>query len=247
MANLCAKLLLALCVIGIWPHTALAQLACKITQITRTISPTADSGSAFPAINADGTRIAFHSERDLTGENRDFNEEIFLFDTITSTFTQITQTTGSPSFEPSINASGTRIAFRSSANLTGGNADFNFEIFLFDTRAGTFNQITQTTGIFGNLGPSINADGTRIAVQSDSDPTGQDPDPLQDVEIFLFDATAGTLTQVTRITRGRSFSPSINAQGTRVFSSASDLTGENADLNFEIFLAECAHNKRRWR
>lgn len=47
------------------------------------------------------------------------------------THTQLTSSNGGDNFEPSINADGTRIAFRSSRDLIpGSNADGNFEIFL---------------------------------------------------------------------------------------------------------------------
>lgn len=45
-------------------------------------------------------------------------------------FTQITSTTGGDHYNPSINADGTRIAFSSNRNLTGGNPDSNHELFL---------------------------------------------------------------------------------------------------------------------
>ena len=98
------------------------------TQIT---SSTA-GGNSEPSINADGTRIAFYSDRDLTPGspgNADGNWEIFLW-TQGSGITQITSSTAGFNFNPSINADGTRIAFRSSSDLTGGNADGNWEIFL---------------------------------------------------------------------------------------------------------------------
>src|SRR5262249_49787279 len=44
-----------------------------------------------PAISGDGTRIAFQSFADLTGENADGTDEIFLFDTVTGRLTQVTR------------------------------------------------------------------------------------------------------------------------------------------------------------
>ncbi len=90
---------------------ASAQLVCTLTQITNTNV----DFSSRPSINADGTRIAFHSFADLTGGNPDGNTEIFLFDTNSNTFTQITNTTSGSNDLPSINVNGTRIAFRSLA------------------------------------------------------------------------------------------------------------------------------------
>jgi uncharacterized repeat protein (TIGR01451 family)/uncharacterized repeat protein (TIGR02543 family) len=218
-------------VIGSWPQTVLAQLSCTITQITN-----AQTFSEVPTISADGTRITFGSGADLTGGNPDGNEEIFLYNTSTGTFTQITSTTAGQSSTPTINADGTRIAFQSTANLTGGNADGNIELFLFDTTTNTLSQITNTTGAVHTFVPiAINADGTRIAFQSTANLTGGNADG--NIELFLFDTTTGTFTQITNASGAFSGSPSINADGTRItFSSGADLTGSNPDGNREIFL-----------
>ena len=199
------------------------------TQITNTTgSPVFGGPNEFPSINADGTRIAFVSDRDLapgSPGNADGNREIFLFTTTTSSFTQITNTTGatlngvSNSF-PSINADGTRIAFVSNRDLTPGNpgnADGNNEIFLFDTTTSTFTQITNTTGDFAfNSGPSINATGTRIAFVSAADLTPGNPGNPGPQQIFLFDSTTGTFTQITNTGGAINFAPAINADGTRI-------------------------------
>ncbi len=215
------------------------------TQITDTEGGGPFDTNIFPSINADGTRIAFDSSRDLTGGNADGNREIFLFDA-NAPAPGITQITDSaPGFglyngnlASSINADGTRIAFTSDRDLTGGNADRNPEIFLFDASAPApgFTQITNTTGSYTTQDASINANGTRIAFGSDGDPTGGNAD--RNPEIFLFDANAPApgMTQITNSTAGESYLPSINADGARIaFCSFSDLTGGNADGNYEIF------------
>jgi Tol biopolymer transport system component len=212
-----------------------------VTQLTNT---TAGGLNIFPAINATGTRIAFHSDRNLTGGNADLNFELFLFDTTTSTVTQLTNTTAGLNADPAINATGTRIAFRSTRDLTPGspgNADGNDEIFLFDTTTSSFTQLTNTIG-GGNGNPAINADGTRVAFVSDRDLTPGSPGNADgNLEIFLFHTTTSTFTQITNTTGGGNFSPSINAAGTRIaFVSNRDLTPGspgNADGNLEIFLA----------
>jgi len=62
--------------------------------------------------------------------NPDGNREIYLFDTTTGITTQITFETAGDSRGASINADGTRIAFRSKADINGGNPEGNFEIYL---------------------------------------------------------------------------------------------------------------------
>jgi hypothetical protein len=154
-----------------------------LTQITNTLA----GQNGHPSINADGTRIAFHSNRDLTGNNPDENREIFLFDTGTMVFGQITNTTGVINETPSMNADGTRIAFRSSADLAGTNPDLNDEVFRFDANTLIVTQITNTSG--GGLGNSrtgvraISADGVRVAFVSRADIVGGNADGND--EIFL--------------------------------------------------------------
>jgi hypothetical protein len=79
------------------------ELSCGITEITFTTG----AGIDVPSINGDGTHIAFTSNRDLTGDNADGNFEIFLYDTESGTFTQVTDTTGGSTGQTSINSDGT--------------------------------------------------------------------------------------------------------------------------------------------
>ena len=95
------------------------ELSCPIRAIDQITDETA--GLSFgPSINADGTRIAFTSNADINGGNPEGNAEIYLFDTVTGIFTQITDETAGDSLEPSINAGGTRIGFHSNADINGG-------------------------------------------------------------------------------------------------------------------------------
>lgn len=230
-----------------WPLSALAE-TFTLTQITRTTSLVSGGGGE---INATGTRIAVLSMADLTGSNPDGNLEIFLFDTTTSAFTQITDTSGRnvvfqpiENRSPAINANGTRIAFESNDNFTEGNADGNQEIFLFDTTTRTFTQITNTAEPAISKGPTINAAGTRIAFVSNADLTGGNADGNQ--ELFLFDIPSGAILQLTNSSGGfdgTSFlnsttGGSMSADGTRItFSSDRNLTGNNADGNGELYFA----------
>src|SRR5262249_3227257 len=100
-------------------------VSCGVNEITFTTGGV----NSQSAINSDGTRIVFVSDRDLTGENADHNSEIFLYDTTTNSFTQVTNTTGGSlgfgNALPTISGDGKRIAFASDRDLTGGNVDGN--------------------------------------------------------------------------------------------------------------------------
>ena len=167
-----------------------AQAQFTHTQITNSSS----GNSSNASINVGGTRIAFISSSDLTSGNADGNEEIFLW-TSGSGFSQITSTTGGFNIDPSINGDGTRIAFRSNRDLTGGNAVLDEEIFIWTSGSG-FAQITGPTPNGGGPGfPSINSDGTKVAFEGTDDYTGGNADG--NVEIFLWTAGSG-LTQIQR-------------------------------------------------
>jgi len=144
------------------------------------------------SLSASGTSIGFESSCDLTGGNPDGNSQIFRYDAVTNTISQITHSTFEPgtsrcygSFSPSVNANGS-IAFESSCDLTGGNPDGNDEIFLFDSATKRLTQITNSArssgSCFANSSPSLNALG-RIAFESDCNLTGGNPDGNR--EIFL--------------------------------------------------------------
>src|SRR5215471_17689808 len=150
------------------------------------------------------------------------------------TITQITSTSAAVNSNPSISGDGNHIVFKSSADLTGGNADGTTEIFLCDRASAAFTQITNTTRGF-TFGGSINEDGSLVTLDFSADLTGGNPD--LSAEIFLYDAAGASLAQVTNATAGFSRFPSISADGTHIsFRSLANLTGGNADGNSEIFL-----------
>ncbi len=223
--------------------------AGTLTQITSTTSATSCifCGAASPSSSADGTRIAFDSDADPLGANPDFSREVFLFDTTTSTLTQITNGLTSPSASfrlshPAISADGTRIAFTSGSDLLGTNGDGNSEIFLFDTVTDSLLQITETvnTEFLGNGDADISGDGSRIVFDSFLDLLGMNTDGSN--EIFLYEIGTATLSQITD-TAGSSSDPAINGDGTRiVFDSTADFVGTNADGNGELFLFDAVSN-----
>lgn len=227
MARFCGSLVALLLFLAV---PVRAQEACSLIQITSTTGDTTYNLNA--SINAAGNRIAFESNANLLGSNADGNLEIVLWDRV-SGFIQITNTAGGQNLAPSINAAGTRIAFESTADPLGSNADGNSEIFLWDSITG-LTQITNTIA-GSNLTPSINAAGNRIAFASNSNPLGSNADGS--FEIFLWDSSTG-LTQITSAPAGRdSFAPSINAVGDRIaFNSNADFVGLNGDASSEIFL-----------
>ena len=137
-----------------------------------------------PAISQDGSRIAFASKDDPRGTNPDGNSEIFLFDG--SQLTQVTNTSPGDisnriingNFQPSISDDGRFIAFSSNRDLAGQNADGNLEIFIYDTVATQFTQLTNSTGIVGCTDAKISGNGTTVAFIRD---TGITPSAARDL------------------------------------------------------------------
>ena len=208
-------------------------MTSTFTQVTNEVV----GASVNPSINADGTRIAFDSPADINGGNPEGNREVYLYDTSTMLFTQITSDTSEDSRHPSINANGTRIAFDSTADINGGNPEGNREVYLYNTTTGMISQITSEPAGFSGES-SINADGTRIAFESSADINGGNPDG--NTEVYIFDTIAGVFTQITDQQSGDSFSPALNADGTRIaFDSTSDLTGDNPDEHCQLFIQTC--------
>jgi Tol biopolymer transport system component len=84
------------------------------------------------SVSADGTKVVFTSNADLvSGNNTDGNTEIFMLDTASGTFTQITNTNGGRGcWAPSISASGKTVVFGCDRDLVGSNPGQNPELFL---------------------------------------------------------------------------------------------------------------------
>jgi Tol biopolymer transport system component len=207
----------------------------SFTRITNTYP--IQAASQVPTINADGTRIVFSSNYNFTGGNADRNYELFLRDLTTGTTTQITTTPGSGTeIRPSINFDGTRVAFISKENPTGGgNVDHNDEVFLYDSTSGATAQITHTTGDQGLVSTSIDDGGTRIAFSSRFDPLGQNSDGND--EVFLYDSTSGITRQITN-SPYESVRPDISNNGDHLaFASRGSLAGNgNLDASNEVFI-----------
>jgi len=147
----------------------------------------AHSRGPAPALSRDGTRAAFASTADPTGENRDGDSEIFFHDG--TRLRQLTHTlpddparrSTQGAFQPSISADGRLIAFASDRDLAANtersnaadgnavrsNADHSSEIFLFDTQTQALTQITDGAGDEQFRDAKLSGDGSRLAFVRD--------------------------------------------------------------------------------
>ncbi len=96
----------------------------------RRLTDSYGGGSSPGSITADGSVVAFFGFANLTGENPDFSEEIFIVNSDGTMLAQVTNSVGGRSISPVISNDGSFILFRSNADLVGQNPDGNFELFI---------------------------------------------------------------------------------------------------------------------
>jgi Tol biopolymer transport system component len=176
--------------------------------------PAGNKGSTSPAIDADGSHVAFATSADDFSAIPDGNagSDIWVRDvaagqvTLVSRALAANETANASSFAPAISADGNRIAFSSIAtNLVAG-VDVNGgsrDVFVRDVAAATTALVSATAdanGISGNGGSeraSIDASGTRIAFETfANDLVPGDVNGAMDV--LVRDTTALTTELVSR-------------------------------------------------
>ena len=202
------------------------QASAALTNACTTRLVTNGYTSGQPFINTGGNRVAFWSTGsfDSLRSNYDGNLEVFLYDSTTLSYTQVTSSTGSIlggfNLWPTLNASGTLMAFASDRDLTGGNSDGNFEIFVADVSAAGTPTLTQiTTSTVGvNTAPHISADGKSVVFVSNRDLVGANSD--LSTEIFIATLTDTQLLTYTQVTAGSTEivndEPVNSADGTKI-------------------------------
>ncbi len=211
--------------------------------------------SLEPVLTTGGTRIAFFSDADLLSEGRaDNDNEIWLWDEVTG-FQRLTDgltngATGRDSSFPAISADGSRLCFRSDADLLSeGRATNDAEIWLWDEVTG----LQRLTDTHANGGTdrdfyycAISADGTRVVFDGDGDLLSEGRAD-NNVEIWLWDEALGLqrLTDVTMNGCGNqcdATDPEISGDGVLIsFESDADLLGAgNPGDVFEIWVYDQA-------
>ncbi|MDT0618992.1 hypothetical protein RM531_10940 [Salinisphaera sp. P385] len=203
-----------------------------------TFAPAGQSTTAD--IDAAGARVVFQSTANLDDGvgNADGSSEIFAVDADGANLVQLTQS-ALASTQPAIAGDGSRVAFVSSADLTGGNADGGPEIFLVDASdGGNPVQVTDTGPGSGIAQPDLSADANRIAFTATANLTGENGDASR--ELFAVDADGENLVQLTTGPAGTAVGfARLQADGSQVvFSSAANFAGSNGNGNSEIFLVD---------
>lgn len=149
------------------------------------------------------------------------------------TLEQVTAS-GSDSHAGGLSADGRYLALTSRGDLTGGNPDHGWDLFLYDRQAEELAQLTHLTEGFVQL-PTLDADGTHVLYRTNVDP---DTGLVTDNELLV--RLARATGERTVVAQGFA-DAAVSADGTRVaLLSAEDFTGGNGDGNEEVFLLDLA-------
>lgn len=196
--------------------------------------------SLFPSLSADGRRLVFISNADLTPPHNAANlDQVFLFDASSGQYTQITRIQAAAIHRtvdnPRLSGDGETVVFVSNADLVKGeNADGNLELFLYEVEAGVLSQVTHTESPARHQWPVISRDGGTLAFLGVHPPfkrpyTGLYVWKRKTREVRRVSempaADSGAYTQLVMADQGRRVA----------FAARFDLLGENPDRNTELF------------
>lgn len=153
-------------------------------------------------------------------------------------FRQVTNTPfGVGMFEPSLSADGSRVAFRTAANLVGQNPDGSFEVYVYDRRTGVTRQVTSTPGGSGSsiTVPMITPDGSAVIFRSGWDFFSNSPGST--FQLWEVNVATGVYRRVTSNPASTPVTdPRISGDGKFLtFLARINPTGQNPDGSLEVF------------
>ena len=207
----------------------------KLQQLTKTEAGAVDSrlsdGNWQPSISSDGRVIAFVSNRNLSGQNADLSNEVFLFDTVEQRYTQLTNETLEHAVSnPKLSGDGLRIYYRRTTLATPETAD----LVLFETQ-------TKTTRVLAagvpdlslTEGRAISNDGMRLVYSAL-------PAPNQS-QVFLFDGRDNSIRQLTQLGSRATdvkLQPTISGDGRRVAFATRRRVTNASDGGVEVYVLD---------
>jgi hypothetical protein len=207
-----------------------------LKQITNTTpadpSTRTRDGNFQPSLTDDGRFIAFASNRNLASQNADGNLEIFIYDTTSNTFTQLTNTSGTVgATDAKISGDGTRVAY---IRDNGATQSTQRDLVLQDRTGGTTRVLAgNVTNIAFTYGRAISDDGSRVVYAADI--------ATNSSQVFLFDGrTTNAMRQITSLgvrTTEVPLHPTISGDGTRIaFATRRPIAGiSNTDNSIELY------------
>lgn len=158
--------------------------ACNVIQLTD-----GDEDSDSPAVCGNGSGILISSRADLANNGHADQPDLFFVDVRNFDNLVFYQLTNTSDTERGISISDdcSEIAFNSQSDLTGGNPSNFSQLFYADINDPNSPVFTQLTNFTSNeiINGTISGNGTKLAVSSNVDITGMNPD--ESVEFFIFD------------------------------------------------------------
>lgn len=151
-------------------------------------------------MSGDGRRLAYEG----------FSQGVRLLDRDTGVATVVSPAGSGFNQRPVLSDDGNSLAFVSTFDPLGLNADHNSEVFRYDLPTQTLQQITRTLG-GGASSASLSGDGSRIAFTSAADLTGENADGNR--EVFVYDLLAGDFLQVSHTVDTDHFDAVLSADG----------------------------------
>jgi TolB protein len=202
------------------------------------------AGAGGPAFSGNGEMISFVAPGNLTGQNPDGSQEVFVVSWDGSVLRQLTFNPD-PAYHCNANTrishDGQWVCFGANADLlTGQNSDHSSELFVARSDGTDLEQLTHEPNPTYSVGGQvfISPNGQRIGFASTSDPLGLNPDHSR--EIFVINRDGSDLAQVTQsYDPSRSFEMSLGMTwdgGTLLIYGTANPTGQNPDAHQEVFI-----------
>ncbi|MGQ0467381.1 MAG: TolB family protein [Sporichthyaceae bacterium] len=244
----------------------------KVEWVSRGLRGMASGSSGSPAISYDGRHVAFTSAApDLVVGDTNQREDVFVRDRATNTTRRVSVNSAGgesnhDSDAASISADGRFVAFESMAYslaghdplpdafpkmfdpLASASPDVNslVDVFVHDTATGRTELVSVgqagEQGTRESYGPSISADGTRIAFVSYADNLVRG-DTNNERDVFVRDLAAGTTKRLSVGVSGAqgtglSYNPAMSPDGTRTAfaSDADNLVADDRNRVGDVFL-----------
>jgi len=162
------------------------------------------------AVSADGRYVVFAASSSRLPGSSPTRYQVFRRDVRTGALDLVSRANGpdgavadDDSAEPSIDASGTKVAFVSDAALVAADNDSDKDVYVRDMVAGTTTLASRADGVNGVVSndddthPSLSSDGTHVAFVTESTNLGV---PGGDLHIFVRDLVAQTTIVADRAT-----------------------------------------------
>jgi len=208
-----------------------------LAQVTSDPAPNAGTVSAL-AMSGSANRIVYVSNSNPLGTNAAHVDQVFVVDRNGANLRQLTSTTTLTAMGYSLSMSddGQRIAFWSRADLTGGNADLGYEVFVILADGTGLRQLTSaSSSTYASQSPFVSGNGAKVTFESKGDllPTGNADHSF---EVFVVNWDGTGLAQLTNANSRDSRYPSITDNGLTVtFMSNRTVGASNPDGNDEVW------------